>query len=98
MDIETINQQSKLLEEISNSNKTIKELKAFISSILKALSSRNPKLYELTLTEFNRIIGDNNSKEEKITETKSKTVTVILSAGAVTSIMKEMHIRITTGS
>ena len=71
MDSETINQQSKLLEEISNSNKTIKELKAFISSILKALSSRNPKLYELTLTEFNRIIGDNNSKEEKITETKS---------------------------
>tara|TARA_R100000458_G_C8278259_1_gene254179 strand:+ start:7519 stop:7761 length:243 start_codon:yes stop_codon:yes gene_type:complete len=70
MDNEILKQQSKLLEEIENGKKTIEELKAFILSICEALSLRNPKLSELTLTEFNRIIGENNSKEEKDTETK----------------------------
>lgn len=74
MEQELLKQQSKLVEEISNSKKTIEELKSFILSICKALSLRSPQLSDLTLAEYYRIIGEDNS-QEKNTETKSSTET-----------------------
>tara|TARA_R100000353_G_scaffold176002_1_gene148220 strand:+ start:307 stop:543 length:237 start_codon:yes stop_codon:yes gene_type:complete len=70
---EMIQQQSKLLEEIKQRDKTIDALKSFIMSICKALKISNSQLEKSILEEYYKILGENNSQENTKTEGCSET-------------------------